>query len=80
VNKERLARRYSSRHEISYEDALSHYKDLGDKLIKHPFIKLKSLSSQNEFCLWIKKTSAKEYVFEKFNTYGLSGISTTPEF
>jgi CRISPR-associated endonuclease Csy4 len=80
VNKERLARRYALRHNISYEKALDHYKNMDEKSVKHPFIKLKSLSSKNDFCLWIKKIPATDLKFEKFNTYGLSGISATPEF
>jgi CRISPR-associated endonuclease Csy4 len=51
-----------------------------EKLVKEPFIKLKSLSSDNDFCLWIKKTATNEPNYQKFSTYGLSGISTLPEF
>ncbi len=54
--------------------------DIGDKSIKFPFIKLKSLSSDSEFCLWIRKTVADKENYEKFSTYGLSGVSTLPEF
>ncbi len=80
VNKERLARRYAKRHNVDYESALKQYESIDNKLIKQPFIKLKSLGSDNEFCLWIKKTSADQAVYKKFSTYGLSSVSTTPEF
>lgn len=48
--------------------------------IKEPFIKLQSLSTGNEFCLWIKKTTRDQPTYQKFSTYGLSNISTLPEF
>jgi CRISPR-associated endonuclease Csy4 len=80
VNKERLARRYAKRHNLDYNLALEHYKEMGDKSIKYPFIKLKSLSSDKEFCLWIKKTSANQMNYQKFSTYGLSNVSTLPDF
>ena len=51
-----------------------------EKMVKEPFIKLKSLSSNNDFCLWIKKTATNEPNYQKFSTYGLSGISSLPEF
>jgi CRISPR-associated endonuclease Csy4 len=51
-----------------------------EKTIKEPFIKLKSLSSDNDFCLWIKKTATNELNYQKFSTYGLSGFSSLPEF
>jgi CRISPR-associated endonuclease Csy4 len=51
-----------------------------EKVVKEPFIKLKSLSSENDFCLWIKKTAATEPSYQKFSTYGLSGFSSLPEF
>lgn len=80
VNKERLARRHAKRHNLDYKAALNHYKDMGDKLVKYPYIKLKSLSSENEFCLWIKKTKTDQPNYQKFSTYGLSSVSTLPEF
>ena len=59
--------------------------------IKEPFIRLKSLSNNGrEFCLFIKKTEAKQSNCQKFTTYGLSNFdsqknnhnlfSTVPEF
>jgi CRISPR-associated endonuclease Csy4 len=51
-----------------------------EKAVKEPFVKLKSLSSDNDFCLWIKKTATNEPNYQKFSTYGLSGFSSLPEF
>ena len=63
-------------------------KDKG--LVGEPFIRVKSLSNKNEFCLWIKKTTTNEPAYQKFSTYGLSEFnkkeldlkkfSTVPEF
>lgn len=81
VNKERLARRRSIRHKIDYNTALEHYKSMEHKTINLPYIKLKSLSSQEPICLWIKKIESKEPSQEKiYSTYGLSSSSTVPEF
>lgn len=81
INKERLARRYAKRHNLTYEEAIKHYENMKKKeVIEYPFIRLKSLSSKNEFRLNIQKTSSQEFHYEKFSTYGLSEISTLPEF
>lgn len=90
VNKERLVRRYSKRHNVSYEEALKHYESMKEKQIGLPFIRLKSLSGGENFCLWIKKTAIDQPNYQKFTTYGLSNYdkkkedekkySTVPEF
>ena len=54
INKERLARRYAKRHNISYDSALDFYKEMNEELSELPFIKLKSLSSKNVFSLHVK--------------------------
>jgi CRISPR-associated endonuclease Csy4 len=51
-----------------------------EKAVKDPFIKLKSLSSDNDFCLWIRKIATNEPNYQKFSTYGLSAVSSLPEF
>lgn len=51
-----------------------------ESLVKEPFIRLKSQSSDREFCLWIKKIVASQPNYQKFSTYGLSSASTLPEF
>jgi CRISPR-associated endonuclease Csy4 len=80
TSKERLARRYASRHGIDYDSALLRYSEIAHKLIPTPFIRLKSLSSDNTFCLWIRKTAVTEPSSNTFSSYGLSATSTVPEF
>jgi CRISPR-associated endonuclease Csy4 len=80
TNKERLARRYVKRHDVDYNSALKCYSKMDQKTISTPFIRLKSLSGGNEFCLWIKKTVATEPSGMAFSSYGLSAASTVPEF
>ncbi len=56
------------------------YCDMPQKNIPTPFIRLKSLSSEQTFCLWIKKTVVAEPAGTTFSSYGLSATSTVPEF
>ena len=79
-NKERLARRYAMRHNIDYEKALALYSNMTNKKTTTPFINLKSLSSDNDFCLKIKKKLVKESSGNIFNSYGISSVSSVPEF
>lgn len=80
TNKERLAKRCARRHKISYDQALARYSDMAPKTIVTPFICLKSLSSNKEFCLWIKKTIVAELSIGIYSSYGLSSVSSVPEF
>lgn len=80
TNKERLARRYAKRHNIDYDTALSCYSSVAHQTITTPFIRLKSLSSDKAFCLWIKKTVVTEPSGTTFSSYGLSAVSSVPEF
>jgi CRISPR-associated endonuclease Csy4 len=80
TNKERLARRFASRHHVDYDTALQRYIDMEYKLISIPFIRLKSLSNGKMFCLWIRKKTAAESSGETFSSYGLSISTTVPEF
>jgi CRISPR-associated endonuclease Csy4 len=50
------------------------------KAIPSPFIRLKSLSNEQTFCLCIKKTDAAQSSGNSFNSYGLSATTTVPEF
>lgn len=77
---ERLARRYAKRHDVDYDTALARYSAMPHKTIATPFIRLKSLSGNQEFCLWIKKTVMSEPSGMAFSSYGLSTVSTVPEF
>jgi len=80
TSKERLARRYASRHSVDYDTALLCYSGMAHKLVPTPFIRLRSLSSNKTFCLWIKKTAVAESSDDTFSSYGLSASATVPEF
>lgn len=81
INPEPLARRYARRHNIDYETALTLYSKRNYQTINSPFIRLKSLSSDNNFCIWVKKVLVvTQSSTTHFSTYGLSSISTVPEF
>ena len=78
---ERLARRYARRHNVEYEAALTIYNKRNYQFINSPFIRLKSLSSDNNFCLWVKKIPIDiQASTAHFSSYGLSSVSTVPEF
>lgn len=80
TSKERLARRYASRHGVDYNSALLRYSEMAHKFIPTPFIRLKSLSSDKTFCLWVKKTAVAESSSYTFSSYGLSASASVPEF
>lgn len=62
------------------ERRLMSYSEIPHKTITTPFIRLKSLSSGNTFCLWIKKMEVENNVSGTFTTYGLSSVASVPEF
>ena len=62
------------------ERMLMSYSEMPHKTITTPFIRLKSLSSGNTFCLWIKKREIENSVSGTFTTYGLSPTASVPEF
>jgi CRISPR-associated endonuclease Csy4 len=80
TSNERLARRYAKRHSVDYDTALERYSAMTHKTIATPFIRLKSLSGDQAFCLWIKKTVVAEPSGSTFSSYGLSAIASVPEF
>ena len=80
TNKARLARRFANRHGVSYKDALQRYTDMSQQKISTPFVRLKSISSDQVFCLWIKKNLVAEPIVGTFSSYGLSYKATVPEF
>lgn len=80
TNKERLARRYAVRHKVSYDEAMLRYNEMVHKSVATPFIRLKSLSSEQTFYLWIKKTLVSESSKGAYSSYGLSAQTTVPEF
>ncbi|MDV6343165.1 type I-F CRISPR-associated endoribonuclease Cas6/Csy4 [Nitrosomonas sp. Is37] len=80
TSKERLARRYANRHPVTYDEALLCYNKMTRKSIATPFIRLKSLSNDKMFCLWIRKTIVSEPSGATYSSYGLSTTATVPEF
>ena len=76
----RLTTRRAKREGISFEEALKHYDNMPSKTVSLPFIHIKSLSGDREFCLWIKKTETSETSHSTYSTYGLSPKSAVPEF
>lgn len=80
-NSEKLAKRRAKRHGISLEEARKDY-EMKDNTPQNelPFIRLKSLTTQNLFPLCIEKRECGELIQDGFGTYGLSSISSVPEF
>ena len=72
------AKRYSKRHNISYEEACNIMKS--KKREQYPYIQLHSASNQQKFSLFIKKIVVDEKHIQSFSAYGLSTNSTVPEF
>jgi len=62
------------------ERMLMSYSEMPHKTITTPFIRLKSLSNGNTFCLWIKKADVENHSDGTFTAYGLSSTATVPEF
>jgi CRISPR-associated endonuclease Csy4 len=69
-----------SEEEGGYGKALLCYAELPNKPITTPFIRIKSLSNEQTFCLWIDKTVVDQPVAGHFSSYGLSSSTTVPEF
>ena len=76
----RLARRYAKRHGISYEEALNRYSQFDEQVSQLPFIRIKSATTQQNFCLFIKRERKESQEKGLFNCYGLSDKSTVPLF
>jgi CRISPR-associated endonuclease Csy4 len=78
-NKDKLARRYSKRHNIEYAEACVLYSSYKEKDNGLPFVRLKSNSNNNYYRLYIKQEKTDFRVGE-FNSYGLSKDATVPCF
>lgn len=79
---EQKARRFIKRHKdgaMEYEQAVKLFSKQRYKC-NLPYIQLKSLTNQNAFRLFIKKSHCEKNVYNGFGTYGLSNTSTVPEF
>jgi CRISPR-associated endonuclease Csy4 len=78
-NKEKLARRYATRHNLSYDEAVSKYNEYEMKRNSFPFIRLKSNSNENYYFLHIKMEES-DFHEGQFNNFGLSKLATVPNF
>ena len=85
-NIQRLARRYAKRNSLTLEQAFQRYSYYVAKRSSLPFIRLKSLSTSkkndeyNSFKLFIEKNLVEQLIRKGFSTYGLSPLSSVPEF
>jgi len=73
-------RRKAKRENISFEEALAALKDVKRKKIERPFIHIKSKSNGHSFQLIIDRSEREKEVDKGFTTYGLSPVSTVPDF
>ena len=79
TNAERLARHRVKRGDISFDEALARYSNV-ITTTDLPYIQMKSLTSDKSFKLFIEKKSATKSETQVFSTYGLSSVSSVPEF
>jgi CRISPR-associated endonuclease Csy4 len=80
-NAERLRRRSVSKGWITEEEARMRIPDLVEKRTTLPFIRLKSLSSEQTFLLFIEQGKICDNATEGiFSAYGLSATATIPWF
>lgn len=78
---ERLRRRYQTRHPETSESRLAELiPDTVEQKLDLPYVRLKSLSTGQEFLLFIHQTEVSERRPGVFNTYGLSNSATLPWF
>ncbi len=80
TGKERLARRYAKRHNVTFNEALKYYENMEKKMLSLPFIKLQSLSTKQEMKIFIEKLTLEHPQKGSFNSYGLSSDATVPCF
>ena len=81
-NNHKMARRKAKREGISLEEAIAYFKSRKEQYSPAPFVRIKSLSSNNQYRLIILQEKANENHHKGvFNTYGLSkNGSTVPLF
>lgn len=78
---ERLRRRYQKRHpDESPESVQQRVPDSIEQRLELPFIRLKSLSTGQDYPLFIQQQPASDKQAGLFNTYGLSQTATLPLF
>lgn len=84
TNAQRLARHRIKRGDIGFDEALARYSNV-ITTTNLPYIEMKSLStsdqqSEKHFKLFIEKQLAEQSETQVFSTYGLSSVSSVPEF
>ena len=79
TNAERLARHRVKRGDISFDEALARYSNVVTTT-DLPYIQMKSLTSDKSFKLFIEKKLTNKSETQVFSTYGLSSVSSVPEF
>ena len=84
TNAQRLARHRIKRGDIGFDEALARYSNVVTTT-NMPYIEMKSLStsdqqSEKRFKLFIEKQPAEKTETQVFSTYGLSSVSSVPEF
>ncbi|WON78428.1 type I-F CRISPR-associated endoribonuclease Cas6/Csy4 [Serratia sp. UGAL515B_01] len=80
-NAERLRRRSVNKGWLTEEEARMRIPDTAEKRSSLPFIRMRSLSSEQTFLLFIEQGQIGEHATEgMFNAYGLSATATIPWF
>lgn len=79
TNAQRLARHRVKRGDIGFNEALARYSHVVTTT-DLPYIQMKSLTSDKSFKLFIEKKPATKSETQVFSTYGLSWVSSVPEF
>ncbi|MQW91115.1 type I-F CRISPR-associated endoribonuclease Cas6/Csy4 [Acinetobacter wanghuae] len=84
TNAQRLARHRVKRGDIGFDEALARY-NIVVTITNLPYVEMKSLStsdqqSEKRFKLFIEKQPAEKSGTQVFSTYGLSSVSSIPEF
>jgi CRISPR-associated endonuclease Csy4 len=81
TNLERLYRRSIANGKLSIEDAAKKSTNKKAVVSHHPFVHIKSLSTGQKFCLYIKQGNLiDEPISGVFTMYGLSSTATIPWF
>lgn len=73
------AKRYAKRHGVSLEEAEQIYRPQRPQHTV-PYINMRSLSTGNNFCLYIEKKEVEAPQIGTYGTYGLSDTGTVPIF
>jgi len=79
-NLERIGRRKAKRENISLEMAMDKLKTVTSQRLDLPFIRIKSLSRNMKFPVFIKKDETTNPQIGHFTSYGLSSHATVPWF